>query len=84
MEYTTVIIAGASDPLPCSTWPLRRLRHGRVFLYNGQHALIIYDDLTRQAQAYRQLSLSCGAPGTEAYPGDIFYCHSRLLSGPPS
>src|SRR5213075_31722 len=53
---------------------------GEYFLYNGQHALVIYDDLTKQADAYRQLSLLLRRPpGREAYPGDVFYLHSRLL-----
>jgi F-type H+-transporting ATPase subunit alpha len=81
MDYTTVIVAGASDPAPLQyIAPYAGCAMAEYFMYNGQHALIIYDDLTRQAQAYRQLSLLLRRPpGREAYPGDIFYCHSRLL-----
>jgi len=81
MEYTTVIVAGASDPAPLQyIAPYAGCAMAEYFMYKGQHALIIYDDLTRQAQAYRQLSLLLRRPpGREAYPGDIFYCHSRLL-----
>jgi F-type H+-transporting ATPase subunit alpha len=81
MDYTTVIVAGASDPAPLQyIAPYAGCAMAEYFMYNGQHALIVYDDLTRQAQAYRQLSLLLRRPpGREAYPGDIFYCHSRLL-----
>jgi F-type H+-transporting ATPase subunit alpha len=81
MDYTTVIVAGASDPAPLQyIAPYAGCAMAEYFMYKGQHALIIYDDLTRQAQAYRQLSLLLRRPpGREAYPGDIFYCHSRLL-----
>jgi len=81
MDYTTVIVAGASDPAPLQyIAPYAGCAMAEHFLYHGQHALIIYDDLSRQAQAYRQLSLLLRRPpGREAYPGDIFYCHSRLL-----
>jgi F-type H+-transporting ATPase subunit alpha len=81
MEYTTVVLASATDPAPLQyIAPYAGCAMGEEFLYNGQHALCIYDDLSKQAQAYRQLSLLLRRPpGREAYPGDIFYCHSRLL-----
>jgi F-type H+-transporting ATPase subunit alpha len=81
MDYTTVIMAGAADPAPLQyIAPYAGCAMAEYFMYRGQHALCIYDDLSRQAQAYRQLSLLMRRPpGREAYPGDIFYCHSRLL-----
>ncbi len=81
MDYTTVIVAGASDPAPLQyIAPYSGTSMAEYFMYKGQHALVIYDDLSRQAQAYRQISLLMRRPpGREAYPGDIFYCHSRLL-----
>ncbi len=81
MDYTTVIVAGASDPAPLQyVAPYAGCAMAEYFMYKGEHALVVYDDLTRQAQAYRQLSLLMRRPpGREAYPGDIFYCHSRLL-----
>ncbi len=81
MEYTTVVIASATDPAPLQyIAPYAGCAMGEEFLYNGKHALCIYDDLSKQAQSYRQLSLLLRRPpGREAYPGDIFYCHSRLL-----
>ena len=81
MEYTTVIVAGASVPAPLQyVAPYAGTSMAEHFMYQGQHALIVYDDLSRQAQAYRQLSLLMRRPpGREAYPGDVFYCHSRLL-----
>jgi len=81
MEHTTVISATAVDPAPMQyIAPYAGCAMGEEFLYNGKHALCIYDDLSKQAQAYRQLSLLLRRPpGREAYPGDIFYCHSRLL-----
>ena len=81
MEYTTVVSACATDPAPLQyIAPYAGCALGEEFLYNGKHALCIYDDLSKQAQAYRQLSLLLRRPpGREAYPGDIFYCHSRLL-----
>ena len=81
MEYTTVISATASDPAPLQFLaPYAGVTMAEYFRDNGQHALIIYDDLTKQAQAYRQLSLLLRRPpGREAFPGDIFYIHSRLL-----
>src|SRR4051812_12367720 len=81
MDYTTVILAGASDPAPVQyVAPYAGTAMAEYFMYNGQHALIVYDDLSKQAVAYRQLSLLMRRPpGREAYPGDVFYCHSRLL-----
>ncbi len=81
MEYTTVIAATASDPAPLQFLaPYAGCTMAEYFRDSGRHALIIYDDLTKQAQAYRQLSLLLRRPpGREAYPGDVFYVHSRLL-----
>jgi len=81
MEYTTVVTANASDPAPLQFLaPYTGVTMGEYFRDNGQHALIIYDDLSKQAVAYRQLSLLLRRPpGREAYPGDVFYLHSRLL-----
>ena len=81
MEYTTVVCATASDPAPLQyIAPYSGVTMGEHFRDNGKHVLIIYDDLTKQAQAYRQLSLLLRRPpGREAYPGDVFYIHSRLL-----
>ncbi len=81
MEYTTVIIATATDPAPLQyIAPYAGCAMGEEVMFNGGHALCIYDDLSKQAAAYRQLSLLLRRPpGREAYPGDIFYCHSRLL-----
>ncbi len=81
MEYTTVVAATATDPAPLQyIAPYAGCAVGEEFMHNGQHVLCIYDDLSKQAQAYRQLSLLLRRPpGREAYPGDIFYCHSRLL-----
>ena len=81
MEYTTVIVAGASSPAPLQyIAPYAGTAMAEYFMYKGQHALIVYDDLSKQAVAYRQLSLLMRRPpGREAYPGDVFYCHSRLL-----
>ncbi len=81
MEYTTVVTASASDPAPMQFMaPYTGVTMGEYFRDNGQHALIIYDDLSKQAVAYRQLSLLLRRPpGREAYPGDVFYVHSRLL-----
>jgi len=81
MDYTTVILAGASAPAPLQyIAPYAGTAMAEYFMYNKQHALIVYDDLSRQAQAYRQLSLLLRRPpGREAYPGDVFYAHSRLL-----
>jgi len=81
MEYTTVIVAGVSDPAALEyIAPYAGCTMAEYFMDRGEHALIIYDDLTRHAQSYRQLSLLMRRPpGREAYPGDIFYTHSRLL-----
>ncbi len=81
MEYTIVVAATASDPAPLQyISPYTGCTIGEWFRDNGKHALIIYDDLSKQAVAYRQLSLLLRRPpGREAYPGDVFYLHSRLL-----
>jgi F-type H+-transporting ATPase subunit alpha len=81
MDYTTVICASASDPAAIQFLaPYSGCAMAEYFRDSGRHALIIYDDLTKQAQAYRQLSLLLRRPpGREAYPGDVFYIHSRLL-----
>jgi F-type H+/Na+-transporting ATPase subunit alpha len=81
MSYTTVVSATAADPAPLQyIAPFAGCAMGEYFRDNGQHALIIYDDLSKQAVAYRQLSLLLRRPpGREAFPGDIFYNHSRLL-----
>ncbi len=81
MEYTTVYFAGASDPAPLQfIAPYSGATLGEFFRDNGKHSLCIYDDLSKQAQAYRELSLLLRRPpGREAYPGDVFYLHSRLL-----
>lgn len=81
MEYTTVIAANASDAAPLQFLSAYSgTAMAEYFRDTGRHALIIYDDLTKQAQAYRQLSLLLRRPpGREAYPGDVFYIHSRLL-----
>ncbi len=81
MEYTTVIAANASDPSPMQyIAPYAGATLGEFFRDSGRHAVAIYDDLSKHAQAYRQVSLLLRRPpGREAYPGDIFYLHSRLL-----
>jgi F-type H+/Na+-transporting ATPase subunit alpha len=81
MEYTTVIQATASDPAPLQfIAPYAGATLGEFFRDSGRHALVIYDDLSKHAQAYRQMSLLLRRPpGREAYPGDVFYLHSRLL-----
>jgi F-type H+-transporting ATPase subunit alpha len=81
MEYTTVISAPASSPAPLQFLaPYTGATLGEYYRDNGMHALIVYDDLSKQAAAYRQLSLLLRRPpGREAYPGDVFYLHSRLL-----
>ncbi len=81
MEYTTVVSASASDPAPLQyIAPYSGVTLAEYFRDNGRHALVIYDDLSKQAVAYRELSLLLRRPpGREAYPGDIFYLHSRLL-----
>ena len=81
MEYTIVVAANASDPAPMQyIAPYAGASMGEFFRDNSKHALIVYDDLTKQASAYRQMSLLLRRPpGREAYPGDVFYLHSRLL-----
>ena len=81
MDYTTVIVSGASAPAPLQyVAPYAGTAMAEHFMFNGEHALIVYDDLSKQAVAYRQLSLLMRRPpGREAFPGDVFYCHSRLL-----
>jgi F-type H+-transporting ATPase subunit alpha len=81
MDYTTIIAATASDPAPMQFLaPYSGTAMAEYYRDSGRHALIVYDDLTKQAQAYRQLSLLLRRPpGREAFPGDIFYLHSRLL-----
>ena len=81
MEYTIVVSAGPSSPAPM-LWlaPYAGAAMGEEFMYHGKHVLIVYDDLSKQADAYRELSLILRRPpGREAYPGDVFYLHSRLL-----
>ncbi len=81
MEYTTIVLAGASDPAPLQYLaPYAGCAMAEYWMNNGGHALVIYDDLTKHAQAYRQMSLLLRRPpGREAFPGDVFYLHSRLL-----
>ncbi len=81
MDFTIVVNASASDPAPLQYLaPYGGCAMGEYFLYNGKHALVIYDDLSKHAQAYREISLLLRRPpGREAYPGDVFYLHSRLL-----
>jgi F-type H+-transporting ATPase subunit alpha len=81
MDYTTVVVAGASDPAALQfIAPYAGASMGEYFRDSGRHALAVYDDLTKQAAAYRQMSLLLRRPpGREAYPGDVFYLHSRLL-----
>ncbi|MDO5581807.1 MAG: F0F1 ATP synthase subunit alpha [Planctomycetia bacterium] len=81
MDYTTIIVAGASSAAALQyIAPYAGTAMAEYFMYKGEHALIIYDDLSKQAAAYRQISLLMRRPpGREAYPGDVFYCHSRLL-----
>ncbi|CAN5399211.1 F0F1 ATP synthase subunit alpha [soil metagenome] len=81
MEYTVVVAAPASDPAPFKYLaPYGGCAIGQHWMENGEHALIVYDDLSKQAEAYRQVSLLLRRPpGREAYPGDVFYLHSRLL-----
>ena len=81
MEYTVVVAAPASEPAPFKYLaPYAGCAMGQHWMENGEHALIVYDDLSKQAEAYRQLSLLLRRPpGREAYPGDVFYLHSRLL-----
>ncbi len=81
MEYTTIVVAGASDPAALSyIAPFSGCTIGEYFMEKGEDALVIYDDLSKQAWAYREISLLLRRPpGREAYPGDVFYLHSRLL-----
>jgi F-type H+-transporting ATPase subunit alpha len=81
MEYTTIIAAGASEPAPMLfIAPYTGCTMAEHFMWEGQDTLVVYDDLSKQANAYRQMSLLLRRPpGREAYPGDVFYLHSRLL-----
>jgi F-type H+/Na+-transporting ATPase subunit alpha len=81
MDYTVVVSATSSDPAPLQyIAPYAGAAIAEHFMYQGKHTLVVYDDLSKQAVAYRQLSLLMRRPpGREAYPGDVFYCHSRLL-----
>ncbi|MEL4028444.1 F0F1 ATP synthase subunit alpha [Caldifermentibacillus hisashii] len=81
LDYTIVVTAAASEPAPLLYLaPYAGVAMGEEFMHNGKHVLVIYDDLTKQAAAYRELSLLLRRPpGREAYPGDVFYLHSRLL-----
>jgi len=81
LEYTIVVTASASQPAPLQYLaPYAGVAMGEEFMYNGKHVLVVYDDLSKQAVAYRELSLLLRRPpGREAYPGDVFYLHSRLL-----
>lgn len=81
LDYTIVVTAGPSEPAPLLfIAPYAGAAMGEEFMYNGKHVLIVYDDLSKQATAYRELSLILRRPpGREAYPGDVFYLHSRLL-----
>ncbi|NJP37393.1 F0F1 ATP synthase subunit alpha [Alkalicoccus luteus] len=81
LDYTIVVTASASQPAPLLYLaPYAGVSMGEEFMYNGKHVLVIYDDLTKQAAAYRELSLLLRRPpGREAFPGDVFYLHSRLL-----
>ena len=80
MDYTVVVVAPAADPAPFKYLaPYAGCAIGQHWMENGEHALVVYDDLSKQAEAYRQLSLLLRRPpGREAYPGDVFYLHSRL------
>ncbi|MBN3523928.1 F0F1 ATP synthase subunit alpha [Paenibacillus apiarius] len=81
LDYTIIVTASASEPAPLLFLaPYAGCSMGEYFMYKGEHVLVIYDDLTKQAAAYRELSLLLRRPpGREAYPGDVFYLHSRLL-----
>ncbi|MDA0867361.1 MAG: F0F1 ATP synthase subunit alpha [Cyanobacteria bacterium] len=81
LDYTIVVTANANDPAPLQYLaPYTGAALAEYFMYKGKHTLVIYDDLSKQAQAYRQMSLLLRRPpGREAYPGDVFYLHSRLL-----
>jgi len=86
MEHTIIVAASASDPAPLQyIAPYAGCAMGEYFMFNGRHALCIYDDLSKQAASYREISLLLRRPpGREAYPGDVFYLHSRLSSAPRS
>ncbi len=86
MDYSIVVAATASDPAPMQFLaPYTAATMGEFFRDNGMHALVVYDDLSKQAVAYRQMSLLLRRPpGREAYPGDVFYLHSRCWNGLPS
>ncbi len=81
LDYTVIVVAPASDPAPFKyIAPYAGCAMGQHWMDNGEHALVVYDDLSKQAEAYRQMSLLLRRPpGREAYPGDVFYLHSRLL-----
>src|SRR5207244_1014163 len=81
MEYTTVVVATAADPAPLQyIAPYAGCAMAEYLMWKGEHTLCVYDDLSKQAASYRQLSLLLRRPpGREAYPGDVFYLHSRLL-----
>src|SRR5438067_8289256 len=81
MDFTVVVVAPASDPAPFKYLaPYAGCAMGQHWMDNGEHALAVYDDLSKQAEAYRQIALLLRRPpGREAYPGDVFYLHSRLL-----
>jgi F-type H+-transporting ATPase subunit alpha len=81
LDYTVVVVAGAGDPAPFKYLaPYAGCAIGQQWMEKGEHALVVYDDLSKQAEAYRQISLLLRRPpGREAYPGDVFYLHSRLL-----
>jgi F-type H+-transporting ATPase subunit alpha len=81
LDYTVVVVASAGDPAPFKFLaPYAGCAIGQEWMDNGEHALVVYDDLSKQAEAYRQISLLLRRPpGREAYPGDVFYLHSRLL-----
>jgi F-type H+-transporting ATPase subunit alpha len=81
LDYTIIVTSSASEPAPLQFLaPYAGVTMGEEFMYNGKHVLVVYDDLTKQASAYRELSLLLRRPpGREAYPGDVFYLHSRLL-----
>ena len=81
MDYTIIVAATASEPAPMLyIAPYAGAAMGEEFMFNGKDVLIVYDDLSKQAVAYRELSLLLKRPpGREAYPGDVFYLHSRLL-----
>ena len=81
LDYTIVVSASAAQPAPLLyIAPYSGVAMGEEFMFNGEHVLVVYDDLTKQAAAYRELSLLLRRPpGREAYPGDVFYLHSRLL-----